>query len=226
MKNMAYTPEYLTYRTQQSAVFCTDYLQDEMLITLSPLYQIKKHSYVGEVGSYTIRATENELLNEQGEVIYYYHNINDDNEFHKIIAHSNGNSYLLFRRDLYGYSVLNLTTLQDFHYIPSDSFPEGETFIWVDVSYNIENNLLAVSGCYWACPSGTLLQDFSSPMTAPAIWVDVLEQLEGGYDSYDDVDFLKWQGTDLILNAWDCDRKEKTIICLSQQNYMIWLRSV
>lgn len=71
----------------------------------------------------------------------------------------------MFDEDLYGYSVLNLKTLECVHYIPSESHLDNkETFIWCDVNYNINNNLLVVSGCYWATPYTLIVVDFTKPM--------------------------------------------------------------
>ena len=224
MKNAAYTKEYITYRRHQEAVFNSNFFKSEEIVTLSSHYRLRSRSYAGYVGEYHLHAAEHELLDLSGRVLYTYRNLDDSAEFHRIIEHSDGGSYLIFRTDLYGYSVLDLTTLRDFHYIPSDSFPTGETFIWTDVFYNRENDVLAVSGCYWACPFGTLLVDFSHPMELPERWVDVQEQLENGYDRYDDVDFEEWRGTDLILKAMDCETEKQITISLSGQTYGKWLK--
>lgn len=224
MDNVAYTEVYGMYFREQEAVFRADYLQRIGTTMLSPHYYLKKRSYCGEVGKYTLHGTENELMNEAETVLYTWRNLNDDCEFCKIIEHSDGNKYLIFRSDLYRYSVLDLTAIQDFHYIPSGSFPKGETFIWTNVFYNEKNNLLAVSGCYWACPCGTLLLDFSHPMKNPGVWVDVQEQMEDGYDRYDDLDFVEWRNTELVLSAFNNETEIKEIISITEDHYMKWLR--
>lgn len=224
MPNAAYTNDYLLYRKKQEAIFCADFLTSEKTLPLSPQYQLRILSYRGNVGGYNLHATRNELLSQTGHVLYTYQNINDDCEFHKIIQHSDGSNYLIFRTDLYGYSVLNLETGKDFHYIPSDSFPKGEMFIWTDVFYNADNNMLAVSGCYWACPFGTLILDFTHPLEEPQVIADVQAHLEDGYDRYDDVDFAEWRGTDLVLCAWDCQTGKKLTISLTKETYGEWLK--
>lgn len=114
-----------------------------------------------------------------------------------MIHHANGEKYLIFRQDLYGYSVLNLETLEDFHYLPEEAFPQekekfSETFIWTDVSYSSKNNLLAVIGCFWACPSSVILLDFTDPMVAQEKWLDLHLVVDSTYDLYDDLTFLAW----------------------------------
>ncbi|EEQ57272.1 hypothetical protein CBFG_00982 [Clostridiales bacterium 1_7_47FAA] len=223
MVNVAYSQEYRTYRQEQERVFCADYLRHSKTTMIFPHYYLKKCSYSGKVGGYTLHATENELIDETGKVLYTWKNLNDDCEFCELIEHGNGHEYLVFRSDLYGYSVLDLDTLQDFHYIPSGSFPKGETFIWTDVSYNKKTNLIAVSGCYWACPFGTLLMDFSHPMKEPGIWADVQEHLENGYDRYDDVDFMEWRNTDLVLCAFNNQTENRETILITEHEYIKWL---
>lgn len=220
MKNIAYTEEYLAERKRQSAVYCPDYLQHEKQVPLSDGYMLNKRSYMGKVGEYTRNATENDLLNAAGVVVYTYQNLNDDGDFCKIIEHRDGSSYMVFRCDLYGYSVLNLATLQEFHYLP----PEPEPFIWTDVFYNKDNNMLAVSGCYWACPFGTLLQDFTKPMDAPIYQVDIQKHIKDGYDRYDDIDFVRWHGTDLHLSLLDIKTEKPQSMVIAEKEYNEWLK--
>lgn len=222
MENAAYSKEYMAYRHEQETVFCSDNLEHQDTSVLSPHYQRIRRSYRGKAGEYTVHATENELHNKEGMPLYLWRNLDDDGEFCKIIKHKDGNSYMIFRRDLYGYSILNLATMQDYHYIPSASFPQGETFIWTDVHYNKENNMLAVSGCYWACPAGTLLLDFTHPMNSSGIWTEVEKHMDDGYAPYDDVDFCEWRGTNLILNAYNIQTKQKELLSIAEDEYRKW----
>lgn len=223
MKNAAYTKEYHKYRQQQEKVYCAENLCDEESTALSAHLSAVKRCFRVETAGYLLHASECELTDETKSVVYTWRNINDDGEFYKIIEHSDGNQYLIFRIDLYGYSVLNLSTLQDFHYIPSGSFPEGETFIWTDVFYNRKNNMLAVSGCYWACPYEIMLLDFSRPMTEPEELISVQKCLAHSAASYDDIDFAAWRGTDLILHAFNTEDSHMETIVLSEDTYNLKL---
>ena len=60
--------------------------------------------------------------------------------------------------------------------------------------------MLAVEGCYWACPFGLHLVDFSEPMRESK-WVDVIDLLDGDYDNYDGAEFVRWDGGALVLKA-------------------------
>lgn len=222
MKNVAYTEAYRAYRREQEAVFSPGYLQNTETVTLSPHFELLKRRYFGKVGEFWLHANDNQLLDKEKAVLYTWRNLNNDGEFCKIIQHQDGSEYMIFRTDLYGYSVLHLATLQDIHYFPAESFPSGETFIWTDVFYNEKNNMLAVSGCFWACPFGIMLLDFTQPMKGNGIWVDVQEHLQDGYDQYDDVDFLEWSNTDLVLTAFNNQTEKKETICLYEDQYRRW----
>lgn len=104
-------------------------------------------------------------LYKDDDLVYEWKNIYGKSRFATIINHSDSNKYLVFDEDLYGYSVLNLKTLDCIHYIPSESrLDNKETFIWCNVNYNKKNNLLVVSGCYWATSYSLIVLDFSKPM--------------------------------------------------------------
>ena len=104
--------------------------------------------------------------------------------------------------------VLDLESLQDMRYFPPQSFPSRrenleETFIWTDVHYDPESNLLAVSGCYWACPYSVIVLDFSEPMTEQPVeyWLDVRSIIDPNYELYDDIDFDRWENGALYLKG-------------------------
>jgi hypothetical protein len=64
------------------------------------------------------------------------------------------------------------------------------------------NDLLAVDGCYWACPYSLIVLDFSHPMTAVEAedWADVFQYC-GNHPDLDDIDFVGWEGNDLVCKA-------------------------
>ena len=72
-----------------------------------------------------------------------------------MFCHSNGKHYLVFRIELYGYSILEVETRKEMHYVPTCVHPEEgeyveEVFIWTSADYDSGSNLLAVTGCIWA----------------------------------------------------------------------------
>lgn len=168
--NVYHTPQYQAYRQECAFVFSEEHRSSLPGKTelLSEGYSVRTDYYTGQ-GRYQLHAARHRLLDSGGQVVYTWDNFNDDGEFYRLFPHANGNHYLVFREDLYGYSVLEVETGRTMHYIPEKSWPldgrQGkETFIWTGVAYDAATSLLAVWGCYWACPNGTLLLDFSDPL--------------------------------------------------------------
>ena len=131
-------------------------------------------------------------------MIYEWKNIYDKSRYATIIKHSDGNKYLLFSIDLYGYSVLNLKTLKCINYIPSKSrLDNKETFIWCGVNYNPKNNLLVVSGCYFASPYSLIVLDFTKPMEIvdSSNWLNLPSKY---YELGCDIDFKCWKDNKLV----------------------------
>ncbi len=130
-----------------------------------------------------------------------------------MIKHSNGKTYLIFTEDLYGYSVLELETLKSVHYLPKESYLEGEefkeTFIWTDMHYNKANNFLAVGGCFWAEPSSVIYFDFSNPLdiVEDNKWVNIRNKVAPDYEQYDEILFEKWD--------------KNMLICKTEENFYI-----
>ena len=196
--NVAYTEHYAAYRSSYDPVFLpANRCPGEETADLGDGFTLRTRSYEKKM-KFAVGASEHELLNREGRVVYSWRNLDDDGEFAALVHHRNGRRYLLFRRELYGYSVLEIETGREFHFVPSESFPElgeagQETFIWTGVSYDPVSGLLAASGCYWACPNGTVLMDFSDPM-AERPWLDLHERVDPDYDLYDSVDLDRWDG--------------------------------
>ena len=183
-------------------------------------YIIKYYYYVDEENCSPDRAPEDgEIcrLYKETDMLYEWKNIDGRSRMAEIIDHSDGNRYLIFDEDLYGYSVLNIASGECMHYIPAKSHTDRkdgkgceETFIWCDCRYNPENDYLAVEGCIWACPYGIILVDFSEPMKAVESeeWIDVGDLCADGsqYEQDDDIgsydiEFMKWEGNNVICRS-------------------------
>ena len=80
--------------------------------------------------------------------------------------HKNGNEYLLCGEDYQGQTVVNLTKGTVTNYFPEEGF-NGTGFCWVDALPSPDANVLAVFGCYWACPYELVFFDFSKPDQLP-----------------------------------------------------------
>ena len=218
--NVYHTHQYQKFRQEHAFLFSEDCLcqRPGKENKLPQGWTVRTSRYQGGV----CRAARHQLLDSGGQVVYTWDNINDDGEFYQLLPHANGNHYLVFREDLYGYSVLEVETGRTMHYIPEKSWPldgrQGkETFIWTNVAYDAATSLLAVWGCYWACPNGTLLLDFSDPLEEQdwKRWLDVQDVVDPDLDIYDDIDLERFGEDGLIYfrtsGAEDGARGELTL---------------
>ena len=110
----------------------------------------------------TIKNRENAILFEEETFT------DDELNILKLLKHKNSRDYIVYRKSLYGYSVFSVAEKRNIDYIPKESFNgKGETFIWCILHYCETNNVLAVDGCYWACPYNFEFYDFTNPMEVP-----------------------------------------------------------
>lgn len=209
LRNAAYSDKYREECAKFQPLFSDENRAEDEIIALPEDYKIFKTTYRGEVNGCNLHGSSCVLVDSRGEIIHTWNNFDDSAEFHTLIHHRNGNKYLVYRQELYGYTVFDLTNKRDFQYYPQCVLDGREYFIWTDVHYNPLNNLLAVSGCIWAAPWGTLVVDFANPMAEPKFQHDIINCLEGGYDVYDDADFVRWDGLNLILSCYNIEKKGK-----------------
>lgn len=87
----------------------------------------------------------------------------NDNCYYSFIIKNNA-EYLLFAEDLYGgQSIIDLENNKLISYTINE--PDG--FIWTSHHLSPNENLLAVVGCYWACPLFIKVYKFDDPMNLP-----------------------------------------------------------
>ena len=215
MRNAAYEPEYLKQREYlESLLFQEKNLEDETDNIVSPEIFVHIKSYSAQREEIFYSGAEY-FIKINGKEVYTAKCVNDDCAFFKLIKHRNGNYYLIFRKDLYGYSLLEIETLKTFDYYPAcslgfitdENFFE-ETFIWTDVIYNSSNNLMAVYGCIWACPFELALVDFSDPFRSAENQFFIYSKKNTG-----DIKNYTWQKNTLVVNSihrkWIKGRKPK-----------------
>jgi hypothetical protein len=95
-----------------------------------------------------------------GEVLVTL-NRNDSRYFYAWVSRD-GRDYLLFAEDLEGHSVIDLTDRK----VAGFSSPDDQ-FIWTEIYPSPDRTILAVVGCYWACPYEVAVYDFHDPMQMP-----------------------------------------------------------
>lgn len=185
-------------------------------------YRIDINRYVGSTGKYNLKGSACSFFNNN-ILLKTWYCIDNSAEFYRLITHKNGKDYLLFRQDLYGYSVLDIETTQIMHFFPDYSLNTGETFIWADVYYNPINNILAVCGCYWACPNSVQLFTFDDPISEVPTFIDIISCLDGDYDVYDEIDFIKWKDGDLHIRLTLVENGTIESLIIPQEKYTAWL---
>lgn len=82
------------------------------------------------------------------------------------VEHANGNEYLLCGEDYQGYCVINLSLGTQHIHFPERGH-QGYGFCWIAVYPSPDTLMLAVDGCYWACPYELVLYDFREPDKLP-----------------------------------------------------------
>lgn len=80
--------------------------------------------------------------------------------------HPNGNEYLLCGEDYQGQTLVNLTQKRVQNTFPNAGY-DGYGFCWADVTMSPNKSIIAVEGCYWACPYDIVFFDFRNPDEFP-----------------------------------------------------------
>ena len=191
-------------------------------------YTLKVYCLTIQKGYYGTKGTVFELYKDENEIFIWKANGNEG--LAQIIEHSDGKKYLLYKEDMYGYSVLDLETLDSVHYIPELSkrgLEDGfeETFIWCEAFYDKQSDLLAVEGCYWGGIYSVIFIDFSDPMKIKEYsdWLCIGDEdyiveksfVPSGWkkDSIGDISFEKWTDKSLVCisETEDCSEENKTV---------------
>lgn len=226
LENAAYSDQYQNGFKQYEALFLDENKKEVETIILSDEYKIRKTNYAGRVSDRNLDGHSCILFDKEDNVIHSWKSFDSDADFEKIITHQNKNNYLVYRQELYGYTVFDLTNRKEFQYYPQCVLDGREYFIWTDIHYNPLNNLLAVSGCIWGAPYSTLLVDFSNPMATPKFQIDVIDCLPGDYDVYDNADFILWDKCNLILNCYNVKAKLEEKIILTEDIYRLKINAL
>lgn len=207
--NISHTGRYKAWREESDFLFAPEYRDPQMdnVIEFEDGFSVCTRIYRNCVKR-LMMVSENELLDREKRVLYTWRNLDIDGAFCSLFRHQNGRHYLIFRIELYGYSVYEVESGEEMHYVPSQVHPEEgqegqEVFIWTSVGYDSESNLLAVSGCIWACPFSALVVDFSRPLQEqPADhWLDIQNLIDPKYDFYNEIEFVRWEKESLFLRG-------------------------
>ena len=224
MANAVNSAQYQARIKQAETLFEGQNFTRRQTINLSGGYEIVKDAY--RLGATSFSGGEYTLFDTRKTQIISWRCIDDRAEFFSLIRRANGKFYLVFRQDLYGYSVLDLASAQIMRFVP-DAWLEGkESFIWGGVHYLRDWDALAARGCYWAAPNGVHLVSFAEPMSEEQRYVDVLDCMQGGYDIYEQADFASFEGNELSLKCFRADALRYEKVKISREQYREWTREV
>ena len=130
-------------------------------------YELKYTTY-----SSSLKTDQNFIYNHaelnvyrNGKLIYTCSDIYEDQPTFFYFYTRQDNDYLMFRKDdLYGYTILNLNTLNEHNYFPDVVLNrEQERFIIVEAT--LWNDILLLYGCYWAFPYMYFVLDLNTYKT-------------------------------------------------------------
>ena len=222
MANAVNSAQYQARIKQAETLFEGQNFTRRQTINLSGGYEIVKDAY--RLGATSFSGGEYTLFDTRKTQIISWRCIDDRAEFFSLIRRANGKFYLVFRQDLYGYSVLDLASAQIMRFVP-DAWLEGkESFIWGGVHYLRDWDALAARGCYWAAPNGVHLVSFAEPMSEEQKYADILDCIQGGYDIYEQADFAGFEGNELSLKCFRADALRYEKVKISREQYLEWMR--
>lgn len=222
MPNAVNSAQYQARIKQAEALFEGQNFTWRQTINLGGGYEIVKDAY--GLGAASFGGGEYTLFDARKMQIKTWRCIDDRAEFFSLIRHANGKFYLIFRQDLYGYSVLELDRGRIMRFVP-DAWPDGkESFILSGARYLRDWDALVVSGCYWGAPNGVHLVSFAEPMSEEQRYVDILDCIQGGYDIYEQADFAGFEGNELSLKCFRADALRYENIKISREQYREWMR--
>lgn len=150
------------YRLEKAAFFIPENIvANDMEIIYSPSnkYYITITKYKANHKIYTLGSV---YLNSNNELISEIQRDYATFPLVFIENHANGHDYLVCSEDTQGQTVVELDTGKKASWVPTLA-----GFCWVDMTPSPSGNLIAVDGCYWACPYEIKIFDFSNPLFPP-----------------------------------------------------------
>lgn len=114
-----------------------------------------------------------------------------------------GEEFLLCGEDYQGYNVINLNTGENVLTFPPEAF-DGVGYCWVAAHPSPDGCVIAVEGCYWACPYSLVFYDFTDPLRSPLPELARYEDLDQvqGWTSSDEFAFTVGEDADRKVEVW------------------------
>lgn len=155
MANCYGTKQYLTFRREQ--LDCIG--KGELTLTNTLVKTYGKYSLEYATYYSPLRTADNFLYSRgilsvllNGKQIYFCDDIYENSPMFFDFYIFEGNDYLIFRKDdLYGFTILNLNTLDEYNYFP-DAVVNKKVESFIIVEAKLWKNILLLFGCYWGGP--------------------------------------------------------------------------
>lgn len=111
--------------------------------------------------------------------------------------------YLVCGEDYQGYSVIDLARGVIATHFPPEGF-DGRGFCWTAAHPSPDGLLLAVEGCYWACPYELVIVDFRDPLELPLRKIARFDELDAvtGWNGNDEFRLAVYEGEDSRPVTW------------------------
>ncbi len=151
------------------------------------LYHVITKDYLQAIKTATWYVSKIEIYNSNNNLIFKI--IIDDTHFFHDWIYMNNDHYLIFAENMCGgLSVLELKTG---HF---NSFSDGtDGFICTLFKTSPNKDLIAIDGCYWACPQIIKIFDFSRPLELP------YKEIAEIYYPEKNISTVKWENDDTLL---------------------------
>lgn len=140
----------------------------------SGAYELEISSYSTQPGAWEFTRGIARSTSDQSVIADVKRNFSDF--WHAWVPHPNGHEYLLCGEDYQGYSVINLGTGVHHRYF-ADEAHNGMGFCWAEAYPSPDGTIVAVEGCYWACPYELVFFDFSDPERLPLPEIERISDL-------------------------------------------------
>ncbi len=158
--------KYKEWREEIAGFFIPENRVDESEKEYSPSGNFYLTVVAYSTGEGTWSYTQGVIRDSKNDKIIADVKRNFSNFWHSWIEHANGNEYLLCGEDYQGQTVVNLTKGTVKSYFPEAGF-DGFGFCWTSAVSSSDSTILAVDGCYWACPYDMVFFDFRNPDELP-----------------------------------------------------------
>ncbi len=110
-----------------------------------------------------------------------------------------GTEYLIFRKSLYGYTLLNLTDFSEINYFPSSVLEGDEAFIICEAK--ILKNLLVLGGCLWGGPYECRVLNLDTLQVANISELYGITDIAGEISVSDDALVLQDESTNNVIKV-------------------------